>query len=174
MDLKQLLIDEIEDAYNISERLIRLAEKYPLDWKPTTGSNWLTNGQLIHHVTNACGAPIKGFVTGDWGMPADFDPSQMKPEDMLPPAEKFPSVSSIAEALELLASDKQVALDMVTQCSVDDLSNKPSPAFWDPTPLPLGRRLLQMVNHLNTHKFQLFTYLKLQGEPVNTNTLYGQ
>ena len=37
----------------------------------------------------------------------------------------------------------------------------------------LGRRLLQMVEHLNQHKGQLFYYLKLQGVPVHTGNLWG-
>jgi hypothetical protein len=37
----------------------------------------------------------------------------------------------------------------------------------------LGRRLLQMVDHLKAHKGQLFYYLKLQGKPVNTHDYWG-
>ena len=37
----------------------------------------------------------------------------------------------------------------------------------------LGRHLLQMVQHLETHKSQLFYYLKLQGVPVGTADLWG-
>jgi hypothetical protein len=39
--------------------------------------------------------------------------------------------------------------------------------------LGLGRYLLQMVQHLDRHKGQLFYYLKLQGKPVNTADLWG-
>ena len=34
-------------------------------------------------------------------------------------------------------------------------------APWDPTPLVLGHRMLQMVDHLKQHKGQLFYYLSL-------------
>ena len=37
----------------------------------------------------------------------------------------------------------------------------------------LGRQLLQMVQHLDRHKSQLFYYLKLQGKPVTTAELWG-
>ena len=46
-------------------------------------------------------------------------------------------------------------------------------APWDPTPRLLGQHLLQMVGHINTHKAQLFYYLKLQGKPVTTYTMWG-
>jgi hypothetical protein len=37
----------------------------------------------------------------------------------------------------------------------------------------LGHRLLQMVDHLKSHKAQLFYYFKLQGKPVHTGHLWG-
>ena len=39
----------------------------------------------------------RGFVTGDWGMPEGFDPSNLKPEEMLPPVEKMPSISKLQD-----------------------------------------------------------------------------
>ena len=85
----------------------------------------------------------------------------------------MPTVGSVAEARKLLARDKQLALDMLAQCSEDDLANKPTPAPWDAVEMVLGYRLLQMVGHLSQHKGQLFYYLKLQGKPVNTGHLWG-
>jgi hypothetical protein len=32
---------------------------------------------------------------------------------------------------------------------------------------------IHFLEHFNNHKMQLFTYLKLLGLPVNTQTLYG-
>lgn len=173
MNWKELLKAEIESTYAAAENLIDLVDENTLDWKPATGENWMTTGQVLHHMTEACGMAAKGFVTGDWGMPEDFDPSQLPPEEMLPPAEKLPTVKSVAEAKELIAKDKAVALDMVAQCSEDDLTNKIATAPWDPTELVLGHRILQMVDHLKQHKGQLFYYLKLQGKSVNTTHLWG-
>jgi len=52
----------------------------------------------------------------------------------------------------------------------DDLQNLGHSA---PHRTVLGWHLLQMVRHLDQHKGQLFYYLKLQGEPVNTADLWG-
>jgi uncharacterized damage-inducible protein DinB len=79
----------------------------------------------------------------------------------------------VAEAKRLLQRDRQLALDMLAACSEEDLAHKPAPAPWDPTEMVLGRRLLQMVDHLKQHKGQLFYYLKLQGKPVGTGDLWG-
>lgn len=173
MSWTQLLSREIEFNYMGTEKLLDLVDDDALDWKPATGSNWMTTGQLLMHVSSACGVAFKGFITGDWGLPEGFDLSEMSEEEMLPPAEKMPTLGSVAEAKRLLAEDKQLAVDILNQTSENDLTKKKAPAPWDPTEMILGHRLLQMVNHLTQHKTQLFYYLKLQGKPVNTNHLWG-
>ncbi len=168
-----MLNNEIEYNYKVAEGLLDLVDDNMLSWKPPAGSNWMTTGQLLKHMSDACGAPIRGFVTGDWGMPADFDPSKVKPEDMLPPAEKLPEVDSVSQAKKLLSEDKRIALEMIRQCTEEEFSAKKAPAPWDPTDMILGHRILQMVQHLMSHKAQLFYYLKLMEKPVNTGNLWG-
>ena len=171
MNWTELIQFEIKDTYHATQAPIDLVDESKLDWKPATGSNWMTVGQLLQHLTDACGAAMRGFVTGDWGMPPE---GEMAPEDMLPPAERLPTVGSIAECKRLLAEDKALALEMLAQCSEDDLSNKQVVAPWNPdNPMGLGYRLLQMVTHLGLHKAQLSYYLKLQGKAVHTGHLWG-
>jgi hypothetical protein len=164
----KLLTSEIDATYHATDGLMKLAAKLPLDWKPATGSNWMTTGQLLQHCTNACGACCKGFVTGDWGMPTD-----MKPEDMLPTAAKMPSAKNVAAARKLLAADKVVALAMIKKAGEKNLAGKLVGAPWNPEPRPLGQQCLHMVEHLQSHRSQLFYYLKLQGVPVHTGSLWG-
>jgi len=173
MNWTELLKSEVESAYGATEKLLSKTNDQMLGWKPSTGSNWMTTGQLLEHLSSACGATFKGFVTGDWGMPKDVDPGKLSPEEMLPPAEKMPAAASLAEAKKLLHEDKKTALEILAKCSEEDLANRPAPAPWDPTPMSLGCRLLQMVDHLKAHKGQLFYYLKLQGKPVNTHDYWG-
>ena len=92
---------------------------------------------------------------------------------MLPPAEKMATLASVAEAQEMLKRDKRLAFEMLAGCTEEKLASQVAPAPWDPTPLLLGHRLLQMVEHLKLHKAQLFYYLKLQGIPVHTGDLWG-
>jgi uncharacterized damage-inducible protein DinB len=173
MNWTELLKSEIESAYGATEKLLSKADDKMLGWKPSTGSNWMTMGQLLMHLSSSCGGPFKGFVTGDWGMPKDVDPSKLSPEEMLPPAEKMPAVANVAETQKLLRADKKAALEALAKCREEDLAKKPAPAPWEPVPMILGRRLLQMVDHLKAHKGQLFYYLKLQGKPVNTADYWG-
>lgn len=170
MNWTELIHTQIETAYQVTEAMLDLVDEDSLDWSPSTGSNWMTVGQLLHHISDACGSAIRGFVTGDWGMPPA---EEMSDEDLLPPAEKFPTVTSISEARQLLADDKALAIEMLSQCSEEELASKQVAAPWNPNPMPLGYRLGQMVGHLEQHKSQLFYYLKLQGKPVHTGHLWG-
>ena len=173
MNWTELLKAEIQSSYETTERLLALVDPNSLQWKPATGSNWMTMGQLLMHLTGACRHMFKGFVTGDWGLPPGVDMSKLKLEDMLLPAEKLPSLASVPEAIRLVQDDKRLALQMLATCSEDRLAHDKAPAPWDPTELLLGHRLLQVVDHLKQHKGQLFYYLKLQGKSVNTGNLFG-
>jgi uncharacterized damage-inducible protein DinB len=171
MNWTELIQTESETAYRATEGLIDMVDEGNLDWKPATGSNWMTVGQLLQHLTNACGASMRGFVTGDWGLPPEGELSDVA---QIPPAEALPTVASVAECKRLLAEDKALALEMLARCSEEELANKQVTAPWNPDhPMALGYSLLQMVTHLASHKAQLFYYLKLQGQPVNTGHLWG-
>ena len=167
MNWKALLEAEVENTYAVTDRLLALVGDGDLDWKPSAGSNWMTTGQLLMHLGMACGAPMRGFVSGDWGMPEDAEMGDQ------PPAAKLPAAASVAEARRLVSEDKRASLQALAASSEDDLAHKKAPAPWDPTEIVLGHRLLQMVDHLKQHKGQLFYYLKLQGKPVSTPDLWG-
>ena len=173
MEWRNLIEQEITGAYPSAETLIGMVDEDTLDWKPSTGDNWMSTRQLLMHIVESCGSGCRGFVTGDWGMPEGIDMSELPPEDMLPAAEKLPSVDSVDEALRLLEEDRITALEMLAASGDEELAEKPAPAPWDPRPLNLGYRFLQMVQHLNSHKSQLFYYLKLQGKSVNTRHLWS-
>ncbi len=173
MSWKTLISRETESTYTITGKLFDLVSDDELTWKPASGENWMTVGQLLMHLSDACGAGMRGFFTGDWGLPEGMDMKEMSDQDMLPPADKLPSVKSVNQARNLLAADENLAKEMIGKVSESDLTTQPAPALWDPTEMILGHRLLQMVDHLRQHKGQLFYYLKLMGKPVNTMHLYG-
>jgi uncharacterized damage-inducible protein DinB len=174
MDWRTLLEEELEATFRVTLALLDHVRDEDLDWKPAGGSNWMSMAQLLHHLGHDnAGACFKGFVTGDWGLPEGFDPAQLKPEEMLPPAERMPAVASVAEARAAVEADRRLALEMLARAGEKELASQPAPAIWDPTPIPLGRRLLHMIQHLAQHKGQLFYYLKLMGRPVGTAELWG-
>ncbi len=174
MDWKSLLVAETDYLFTVTGGLFDLVDDAELGWKPATGENWMTTGQLLYHIATSTGGGYKGFVTGDWGMPEGMDLTEMSPDEMLPPAEAMQAVESVAQARDLLAADRELALQALAEVDEDELANKVLAAPWAPDqPLNLGRHLLHTIRHSLQHKGQLFYYLKLQGKPVNTHNLWG-
>jgi uncharacterized damage-inducible protein DinB len=130
-------------------------------------------GQLLHHCSEGCGAALRGFVTGDWGLPEGQSFEDLPPDQQLPPAEAMPRVDSVEQALARLAQDRQAAYEALDQAGERRLLTDVSAAPWGGPPLTLFQHLLHMIGHLDVHKGQLFYYLKLQGRDVNTTHLWG-
>ncbi|MFC2083149.1 DinB family protein [Candidatus Bipolaricaulota bacterium] len=172
MEWQSHLKHHAEAAYRAVEGLFELVTEDMLQWKPDTGSNWLTTAQLLEHITSSCGSMCKGFVSGDWGMPAEAFEA-MPPEELLPPAEKFPAMVSLADARTKLAADKKIAFESIEAVSEHDLETRRMVAPWDPTERSLGDWIMEPIEHLVAHKSQLFYYLKLQGANVDTRHLWG-
>lgn len=169
MTWTETLNAKVNETYHATDGLLSLCDDASLGWKPASGSNWMTMGQLLAHIPTACGHCMIGFVTGEWPSFGAADDAK----DMLPPAEKLPSAKSVAEAKAQLAKDKETALEMIRRAGEEALRTKKVTAPWNPEPQVLGMQLLSMVDHLATHKAQLFYYLKLQGKPVHTGHMYG-
>jgi len=176
MNWKEMLRTRADEVYHAAKGLIAMCDESKLDWKPESGTNWLTTGQLLRHIASACGLTAKGFATGEWDMAGyGIDPS-WKPaneQDMLPPAEAHMSVESLADAQKRLEDDKAEFLSALEGLDEDRLNNERSTAPWGGPESPLGSHMASCITHLETHKNQLFYYLKLQGKPVNTMHLWG-
>lgn len=115
MKWTEVLERRVEVEYQATLGLLDLVDEDRLEWKPETGTNWMTMGQLLMHLTQACGTPCRGYVTGDWGLPEGMSLEEMFPENRLPTAEELPSIASVAEARQELVADKQLALDMIAE-----------------------------------------------------------
>lgn len=174
MNWTEFLKQEIETNYRATLGLIDKVDGDNLSWKPETGANWMTVGQLLKHLTDGCGHGTRAFISGDWTLPDGRKLEELPADQMMPTADMLPTVKSVEEARELLAQDIQLALRMVEQAGEDDLSHRLVTAPWAPNvQQPLGWMVHQMVQHLNQHKGQLFYYLKLQGRPVSTPDLWS-
>ncbi|MGE0432920.1 MAG: DinB family protein [Planctomycetota bacterium] len=162
MNLTDILKGEIDVQYRATESLMKLVDADKLDWKPTGESadtKWFTTGELLSHLTNACGFCCKAFATGDWGSSMGGGPKSIGPD----------------EALKALAEDKQTALATIAEVGEDALHTRKVVAPWDQskTEVVIGKMFHDMIGHLSQHKSQLFYYLKLQGKPVHTGHLWG-
>ncbi len=173
MKWRELLIDEIHYTYGVTDHLMSFVRDEELDWKPEHGSNWMSMGQLLMHITDACGSTFEGLINGAWDIREEIPQAELEPRQLFPPASKLPSVESVSEARKLLLDDRKLALKSLRKCKESDLSGKFAPAPWTMTSMVLGQRLLHMVFHLNQHKDQLFYYLKMTGRRIDTCNLYG-
>ncbi len=174
MQWTQLLNTMMEESFSTADKMMELVSDDELNWKPESGNNWMTVGQVLQHMTNSCGFCCNGFATGDWGMPEESCDTEKEHSDMFPPAETLPTTGSVAEARALLAKDRKLALAVVKEAGEDRLESEMSAAPWEPdNSRNLGLHCLGMVQHLDSHRHQLFYYLKLMGKDVNTMTLWG-
>ena len=173
MNWTKLLTADAEASFNATLGLVDLVDDDMLAFKPETGSNWMTMGQLLMHLTTACGFCCRGFLTGDWGMPEGQKVEDLPPDEMLPPAEKMPTVETVAQAREMIEKDKALTFEMIAEAGEEGLASKMVNAPWNPEPRNLGHHFIHMISHLDSHKSQLFYYLKLLGKPVHTGSLWG-
>lgn len=174
MNWTELLELETRNAFRVTRELMDLVDDSELGWKPATGSNWMTVGQLLMHLATSTGAGMRGMATGEWGLPEGVKMEDLPPEDMLPPAEKLPTVDSVAQAKELLEADRKLAEEMIEKVGEADLAGREIAVPWNPDEsFALGRHFLHALHHLTQHKGQLFYYLKLMGKKVDTSHLWG-
>lgn len=169
MELKSYVEGELASSYDALEGLLDLLSEDDLDWKPASGTNWMTVGQLLEHLAGCGGLSFQGLAEGAFAeMPAEAAEG-----GGLPPAAALPGAASLADARARIRADRALAERVLAVASEADLASKPAPVWWDPRDRALGVRMLDMILHLNQHKGQLFYYLKLMGHDVNTMHLYG-
>lgn len=113
MTLTDVLLHEAELTYGLTEKLFRRVVDSELSWRPATGKNWMTVGQLLMHCARfGCGRAIQGFVRGDWGLPEGSRLEDLGAEQHVPPVAALPSVESVEQALKLLARDRGPSPDL--------------------------------------------------------------
>jgi hypothetical protein len=158
MTLTQILIEEAEATYDLTEALFRKVDDQDLSWTPPTGHDWMSVGQLLMHCASfGCGKAVQGFVSGDWGT-GEEDPGA---QDHVPPAAVLLCVDSVAQALALLTADRLLTRRSLDEAGEANLLRRAVVAPWDGPAQPLFQHLLRMIAHLAQHKGQIFYHLKL-------------
>lgn len=173
--LKQVLLEETEKTYAVTEKLFRKVDDSELNWKPLTGKNWMTLGQLLLHCANdAYGKGVQGFIKGDWGPAPTEESDDQDAEHHLPMAEDLPTVDHVEQAIKILDDDKALAIHCINEVKEANLLSKKIIAPWGVAEMSLFQQLLIMMAHLTQHKGQLFYYLKLMGKEVDSGDLWGE
>jgi hypothetical protein len=146
------------DAYKPAETMLKMVPPDKLDWKPSP--NFMSMGQLICHLGDGIGTELRMLINNSWP----------KPEEMAE-AMKQMAACSVAEALAKLEKDKSTLRDVLAGVTEEDFANKIVSVPWG-WKSKMEKMALDFREHFVNHKMQLFTYLKLLGFPVNTETLY--
>lgn len=153
--------DLVMEAYKPAATLIRMAPADKLDWRPAP--NFMSLGQLIDHMGGGIGTDLRCLITGEW----PFTPEQMEDGMKL---ENIPSCN-VEQALAKLEKDKAVLREVLDGISEEDFAAKAVSTPWGMKG-KLEPMAISFREHFTNHKMQLFTYLKLLGFSVNTETLY--
>lgn len=172
--LKQVLLEEAEKTYATTGKLFRKVDDSELTWKPGTGKNWMSMGQLLMHCAHdGCGQAFIVFVKEDFGPVGEEMPGDQG-GDHLAAAEDLTAVESVEQAINILKDDLELTRNCISEVEETDLLSKRSVAPWGGPEMCLFQHLLMMIAHLAQHKGQLFYYLKLMGKDVDTYDLWGE
>jgi hypothetical protein len=158
---KDEFCEVVLENYRPAEKLIGMVPADKLNWQP--GPTFMSAGQVICHLSMGVGAGL------DWLLASKLPPIEEIGERMK--LENLPSCSP-QEALDKLEKDKQILRHVLEGMSEEDFTDKLVSVPWG-VRAKMERMAIGFLGHLNNHKMQLFTYLKLLGLPVNTQTLYG-
>ncbi len=145
-------------AYKPAATLIQMVPADKLDWKP--GPSFMTMGQLICHLSGGIGGELRMLIDNSWP----------KIEDLAEAMKNMPSCD-VPQALANLEKDKATLREVLAGVSEQDFAEKIVSVPWG-WKAKLEKMSLEFREHFTNHKMQLFTYLKLLGFPVNTETLY--
>jgi hypothetical protein len=146
------------ECYKPAENMLKMVPTDKLDWKP--GPTFMSMGQVICHLAGGIGGELGMMLNNTWP----------KPEEMAEAMKNMPSCN-VQDALAKLENDKSVLRDVLAGVTEEDFASKIVSVPWG-WKSKLELMALNFRDHFSNHKMQLFTYLKLLGLPVNTETLY--
>jgi hypothetical protein len=153
----EIVLQSIQPA----EKLIGMVPADKLNWKP--GPTFMSIGQVLSHLSDGVGGGLETLVSGKWPSMEEMEVG-MKLENM--------TSCGIQEALSKLEKDKATLRATLDEMSEDDFTNRVVSVPWG-WKAKIEIMSVAFLGHFNNHKMQLFTYLKLLGLPVNTESLYG-
>ena len=144
-------------AFRPAESLLKMVPADKLDWKP--GPTFMTLGQLICHLSTGIGTELKMLINNSWPKPEEMSAQGQMPS------------CGIKEALANIEKDKITLREVLAGVTEKDFATKIVSTPWG-FQGNLEKMSLDFREHFVNHKMQLFTYLKLLGFAVNTETLY--
>jgi uncharacterized damage-inducible protein DinB len=156
MSTRALLLAELEWISGNCQRLIRMVKPEHLDYRPFPEMRSLL--ELLNHLAQIPAIDLlilRGAAEGE-----------------VQKAEQAWFRNTPDEAADALRQGSLALREYIDKLSLDQFENESGTAFYGRTQTN-AKWLLEIVTHLYHHRAQLHMYLKLNGYPVNTRTLYG-
>jgi hypothetical protein len=138
-----------------------------LDWRPD--ASFLKMGAVVRHVAESVGAELKALKDNGWAIRFEEHGANAG----LPPADKFPAVQSVQEALDRIDADWKLFEELFAGIDEKTFNTQVCAVPWMAPGTTLVEYLLMSAEHLSNHRMQLFLYLRLLGVKADTSTLYG-
>jgi uncharacterized damage-inducible protein DinB len=150
-------IEYLKSVSNPMEALMEMSPTDKLGWRPLEGA-W-SLGQLLNH-SSSSSAIYMALINNQWP----------KPETRIP-HDQLPEIEG-AKAKEIFHAHLENTLKLLESISDDDFNNKTVETPWG-VKGSLARVIQVIADHQNSHRVELFMYLKLIGLKVNTQTLHS-
>jgi uncharacterized damage-inducible protein DinB len=155
MSGRGLLLSELEKITANAKRLLALARPEHYGWRPQEGMRTLA--ELANHLAQVPAVDYR-LLRGDTEEQVAALEQELKRDD----AEGWCAV---------LQEGAAQLLQYYERLTLDQFENGSGTAYYGRTQTN-AQWLLEIITHLYHHRAQLFVYLKLNGYPVNTRTLY--
>jgi hypothetical protein len=154
---------KIRDVIERTNHLVSLVPPDRLDWRPLSETVHFNDlGHVIGHLLSCLGGFCSVFYKAFPGQLAHFAPlKDLQVNHSCPPAETAARIRSYAAFID----------EGFTCCSDADLA-RIIPTVLVPDGETILSLLLNNLEHLSNHKYQLFIYLKLLGIPVGSRDIY--
>jgi uncharacterized damage-inducible protein DinB len=136
-----------------------------LDWRPD--ASFLTTGAVLRHLAEGFGAGLSAVADNGWAYRIEGGGSG------LPPADAFPTVKSVTEALDMIDADWKLFEKKLDALDDAAFAGQVVKIPWMAPGVTLQEYMLHTTEHISNHRMQLFVYLRLLGVKVDTGTLYG-
>lgn len=142
--------------------LLELAPADKLDWSP--GSNLMPLGKLLWHVGGSLPPVVVMAIT------KQFPPPEYLAEEVM--TGRFLQSATPAEAVALLDAQTARMNELLATVTEDQWLHEQVTMPWGATG-SVGQIVIQGLLHAAGHRYQLFMYLKLLGQPLGTAALFG-
>lgn len=146
-----------QHALSSIKGLILRAPEDQLAWRPV--ETVMPLGQLLAHAAASFTPVVRAAVTGHCQPSPDFDGDTLR---SLTPS----------EAAALVEQQQAELTELLEPLSDEEFQTRPASLPWGPSG-SLSFCCLSALDHASGHRYQLFLYLKLLGQPLTTQELFG-